>query len=273
MKKNPRVTKLKKLAKEIALLTLEISYKARTGHVGSALSISDIISVLYFSALKLDLKNLKKNNRDRFILSKGHGAAALYSTLFKKGVLTSKELYSFGQEMGLLEHPIISDNGIEMTTGSLGHGPAFGIGIAHGLKMQKINNKVYVLISDGECGEGSVWEAALLAPRLKLDNLVYILDYNGWQCFGKTEEVTQLLPLRDKWSSFGWEVMEVEGHDLEALKKVFEKIPKKKNKPTIIIANTKSGKGVSAIENQLIGHYKVFTEEEYLVARKELESQ
>lgn len=273
MKKNNDLFKLKKIAQEIALLTLDISYKAKTGHVGSALSISDILTVLYFSVLELDPKSLKNNNRDRFILSKGHAAAALYCALFKKGILSLNELNSFGKEMGLLEHPIISDKGVEMTSGSLGHGPAFGIGISYGLKSQSINNNVYVLISDGECGEGSVWEAALLAPRLKLDNLVYILDYNGWQCFGKTKEVTQLAPLKDKWISFGWEVIEVDGHDLEALKSAFERIPKKKNKPTIIIANTKSGKGVSVIENKLIGHYKVFTEDEYLEARKELETQ
>ena len=270
MKTISTVTKLKKLAREVALLTLDISYRAKTGHVGSALSISDILTVLYFSKLNITLSLLKSDMRDRFILSKGHATAALYAVLYKKKIITRQQLYSFGQSEGLCEHPEITQVGIEMTTGSLGHGLAFGVGIAKGLKMKKLKPQVYVLISDGECGEGSVWEAALLAPRLELDNLVVILDYNKWQCFGKVAQITVLEPLVGKWKAFGWNVIEVDGHSISQLKKIFSKLPLKNRKPTIVIAHTVSGKGVSLIEDQLIGHYKVFSDDEYIQARKEL---
>lgn len=271
--KEQLVEKLKKLAKEVSLLTLDISYKAKTGHVGSALSISDLLTVLYFSKMNINKNNISANTRDRFILSKGHAAASLYAVLYKKNILSKKELDSFGQDKGgLCEHPEIKDPGVEMTAGSLGHGLAFGIGIAMGLKKLKLPNKVYVLISDGECGEGSVWEAALLAPRLKLDNLSILLDYDKWQCFGPTGEVTKLEPLKDKWHSFGWEVGKVNGHDIKEIKTVLDRLPFQKNKPSVIVANTISGRGISLIENKLIGHYKVFDEKEYQIARKDLKS-
>lgn len=271
MDKKYTLKELTALAKKVKLLTLEISYKARTCHVGSALSISDILSVLYFIKLNITATNRNSNSRDRFILSKGHAAAALYAVLYKKGIISSRKLFSFGQNNGLCEHPEMHERGIEMTTGSLGHGLAFGIGISYGLRLQREKGNVFVLISDGECGEGSVWEAALLAPRLKLDNLTVIIDYNKWQCFGATNDVTLLEPFADKWKTFGWEVVEVDGHNIRKLKRVFDKIPLKKQKPTVVIAHTISGKGVSCIEDQLIGHYKVFTREEYMTAKKELE--
>lgn len=260
------------LAKQISLLILDISYRAKTGHVGSALSISDILTVLYFSKMSVSLSDINKESRDRFILSKGHAAAALYSVLYKKGILSKKEFFSFGKDKGgLCEHPEIKNRGIEMTSGSLGHGLAFGIGISYGLKLKGKENCVYVLISDGECGEGSVWEAALLASRLKLDNLTVILDYNKWQCFGSTNDITLLEPLKAKWEAFGWKVIEIDGHNIESLKSTLEKIPFHSNKPNLIIAHTVSGRGISLIENKLIGHYKVFTKQEYLSSRKELE--
>jgi len=265
------IQQLNDLAKEIALITLEISYLAKTGHVGSALSISDLLTVLYFSQLSISKHNLSSNTRDRFILSKGHAAAALYATLYKKEILSKKELYSFGQdEGGLCEHPEIKDSGIEMSSGSLGHGLAFSIGIALAQKRLSLKSRTYVLISDGECGEGSVWEAGLLASRLQLDNLTVIIDYNKWQCFGKSPDISNLEPFTAKWNSFGWIVREIDGHNIRKIQKTFHALPFKKNKPSIIIAHTISGKKIQLIENKLIGHYKVFTEEEYKRAKREL---
>ena len=244
------------------MLTLDISFKAKTGHVGSALSIKDILTALYFSVM---------GRGDKFILSKGHAAASLYAALYKKGILSEKELDFFGQDGGLCEHPEAVTPGVEMTAGSLGHGLAFGVGIAHGQKLLKIKSRTFVLISDGECDEGSIWEAALLAPQLKLDNLVAIVDYNRWQCFGRTKEVINLDPLGDKWSAFGWEVKSVDGHNISDILKIFSRIPFRKGKPSLIIAKTNSGKGIPLIENKLIGHYKVFSEDEYKLAREHLE--
>ena len=274
MDKPADIDKLKKIAKELSLLILDISYAAKTCHVGSALSISDLLTVLYFSKLNLTKTNVDSLSRDRFILSKGHAAAALYSLLHKKGILTKKELDSFGQDVGgLCEHPEITTKGVEMSTGSLGHGLAFGVGIALGQKKLSQKAQVYVLISDGELGEGSVWEAAILASRLKLDNLTAILDNNNWQCFGRSEEITPPKPLIQKWHSFGWKAVQVDGHNIADIKKTFNNLPFEKEKPNIIIAKTISGKGISLIEDKLIGHYKVFNEEEYLKARGELQNQ
>ncbi len=267
---NISVEKLKSLAKEVRLLTLDISYKGQTGHVGSALSISDILTVLYFSKLHIKKSILSSNKRDRFILSKGHAAAALYAVLYKKSILSEKILLSFCQDNGLCEHPEIKDPGIEMSAGSLGHGLSFGTGIALGQKKLKQKNNTYVLISDGESGEGSIWEAALLVPRLKLDNLTVIIDYNKWQCFGKSNEISNLEPFGEKWKSFGWAVAEIDGHNIFQIKKTLYKLPFKKNKPSVIIAHTISGRGISIIEDKLVGHYKVFNEQEYKNAREGL---
>jgi transketolase len=261
---------LKKHCESVATTLLDISYRAHTGHIGSSLSISDLLGVLYIDRLRM--KGVKDPKRDRFILSKGHAAAALYSVLYYKGILTKRELESFGMDAGgLCEHPEITTPGIEMTSGSLGHGMAFGAGIAWGLKkLYKKPPHVFVLISDGECGEGSVWEAALFASRMRLINLTVILDYNKWQCFGTTDEVVHLEPVLAKWQSFGFGVREIDGHNLMEISRAYASVPIQTDKPSIIVANTISGHGISSIENQLVGHYKVFTEEEFLIAKKEL---
>ncbi len=229
MKKN-----IQKFCHEVALTSLDISYHAHTGHIGSALSISDLVAVLY--AGRLDVK------KDRFILSKGHAAAALYSVLYHKKIMGKKLIDSFGADTGgLCEHPEMKDPGIEMTSGSLGHGLAFASGIALGYK--KINKKpphVFVLISDGECGEGSVWEAAIFASRMKLDNLTVIVDYNKWQCFGASSEITPLEPFAKKWQSFGFSVHTIDGHNIEEINKTYHRIPFEKDAPSVIIANTVS---------------------------------
>ena len=290
---------VRKNSYQVAKTILDISFNAHTGHIGSALSISDLVSVLYFSRLNINKGdwgnkgNTGKNDlRDRFILSKGHAAAALYSALYHKGIISKRELESFGMnDGGLCEHPEIFTPGVEMTSGSLGHGLAFGAGIAWGLKLVKnleikvqssekkrtslfkLNNRkphVFVLISDGECGEGSVWEAALFAGRMKLDNLTVILDYNGWQCFGEMETITHLQPLTAKWRAFGFTVREIDGHNLKQIYRVYREVPFESGKPSIIIAKTVSGHGVKSIENKLEGHFKVFSEAEYLEALRNI---
>ncbi len=252
---------LRKLSKEIVLLTLEISYQGQVGHLGSALSISDLLTALYFSHLK---------SHDRFILSKGHAAAALYSVLYKKGILKKKELSSFGQDGGFCEHPLIQTSGVEMTAGSLGHGLAFGLGLALGIKKKDLSSQVFVLISDGECNEGSIWEAALLAAQLNLVNLTVILDYNGWQCFGSVNQVINLEPLDKKWQAFGWQTLNIDGHNLTRIKSALKSLPLKRGQPSIIIAKTIMGRGISLIENNQLGHHKVLDKNEYLQAKKEL---
>ena len=287
-RKNTPVSELKKQARETAVLSLDISFRAHTGHVGSALSISDLLCVLYTDQLNVSRATFNHPDRDRFILSKGHAAAALYAVLYQRGILTKRQLDSFGADGGgLCEHPEIQDSGVEMTTGSLGHGLAFGTGIAMGINLQRTTDnlqqsrqgkgnrksripQVFVLISDGECSEGALWESALLAPRLKLDNLTAILDYNKWECFGRIGEVTVLEPLAAKWRAFGWEVRETDGHNIRQIRDTYRALPFRKGKPSLILAHTVSGRGIPLIEDKLIGHYHVFSKDEYTTARKDL---
>jgi transketolase len=295
-----KVSELHKLCKQVSQTVIDISYRAKTGHIGSALSISDLLTVLYFSRM-----NVRKNDwsqssrpindsRDRLILSKGHAAASLYSVLFHKQIIDKKLLESFGADNGgLCEHPELGTPGVEMTSGSLGHGLAYGAGVALGLKMLnhesgimnhekeakirniqnsqfKIHNSkphVFVLISDGECGEGSVWEAAIFAARMKLDNLTVILDNNGWQCFGKTKDITSLSPILKKWQSFGFSTKRINGHNIGDIIKSYQSVPFEKDKPSLICAKTITGFGIPFLENTLISHYKVLTEEEYKKCR------
>ncbi len=270
MKRKRSVLQLSGFAKNVAISSLDVSYEAHTGHVGSALSVSDMISVLYARHMRIDPQHVHAENRDRFILSKGHAAAALYSALFHSGIISRRTLETFGKDGGLCEHPEIGDKGVEMSTGSLGHGLAFGAGIALGLKMRALRGRVFVLVSDGECGEGSVWEGAMFAAKHKLDNLCVLIDYNGWQCFGKTKDVQQLEPFDQKWRTFGWEVKETDGHDLAVLDRTFSAVPFRINKPSVVIAHTVSGKRISLLENKLIGHYHMFSESEYKEARQQL---
>lgn len=272
MKKN--IKQAHAFAYAVKQLIIEISYKGKTGHIGSALSISDIVSVLYSLVLRISSQTVTHPKRDRFILSKGHAAAALYAALYKKRMMSRKQLFSFADDTGgLCEHPEIKTPGIEMTTGSLGNGLGFASGIAFGLLQTYGIEKsphVYVLISDGECGEGSVWEAALFASRMHLANLTVIVDYNTWQCFGKSDEITHLAPFADKWKSFGWDTREADGHNITEL---YRKLSSRSlsNKPTCIICHTVMGKGISFIEDKLIGHYKVLTQEEFIKAKIELQ--
>jgi transketolase len=237
---------------------LEIIKFARRGHIGSAFSIMEIIRVLYDDVLCVKPDNPFWEDRDRFILSKGHGCLALYVVLAAKQFFPKKELYTFCESESILGgHPDYGKvPGIEASTGSLGHGLSVGVGIALGGKIDKKNYRTFILLGDGECNEGSVWEAAMTISKHKLNRLFVIVDYNKMQCYSKTSEVLELEPFGDKWRSFGFVVLEVDGHDVEALRKVFRKATQNYDEPKVIICHTTKGKGVSLLENDPSWHHK-----------------
>lgn len=256
---------LASLSRELRKEILNISYRAKVGHVGSALSIIDILAVLYFHILKIDPKNPAWPERDRFLLSKGHAASALYAVLSRCGFFSKEELDTFCQDgTRLAVHPEdTSLPGIEYASGSLGHGLSFGTGLALGGKKDKNPFRVFALLSDAECDEGSVWEAAMFASHHRLDNLTALIDYNQSQALGKVPEILSLEPFRDKWKSFGWQVEEINGHDLSALRERLSHLPLRKGKPSVFIARTALGKGVSFMEDKLDWHYLTMTEAQY----------
>jgi transketolase len=260
------------IAKEIRKKILKMMYESKAAHIGSCLSCVDILTTLYFRILKIDPKNPLAKNRDRFILSKGHAVAALYAVLAKRGFFPKEILDTYYQNGGKLPgHSTLGTvPGIEITTGSLGHGLSMGAGMALAGKRDEKKYRVFVLMSDGECEEGSTWEAALFAHHHKLDNLIGIVDYNKLQAFGKIEDILGLKPLSKKWRDFGWEVKEINGHDFSEIKKVFSKIPFKKGKPSLVIAHTIKGKGVPFMENKMEWHYYNLNKEQYQQALKEL---
>src|SRR3989344_1795697 len=215
--------------REMIIKTVE---KSRRGHIPSAFSILEILRVLYDGILKYDIKNLKWLSRDRFILSKGNGCLALYVVLADKGFFPKSELLDFCKIDGLLGgHPETKIPGVEVATGSLGHGLSLGIGFALNGKHEKLDYRTFVIVGDGESNEGSVWEAAMCAAKHKLDNLVVLVDYNKKMTYGSTYDVQDLEPFADKWRSFGFAVQEVDGHDVEGLNRVLSNLPIEKNKP------------------------------------------
>ena len=261
------------ISKEIRKKILKMNYLAQGTHIGSSLSTVDILTVLYFKFLKINPKNPLEENRDRFILSKGHAAASLYATLAQKGFFPVKILDGYCQDGKKLPGHATRGSvpGVEASTGSLGHGLPMAAGMALAAKRDKKKCRAFVLLSDGECDEGSNWEAALFSGHHKLDNLVAIIDYNKLQAFGKTNDVLNLEPLKDKWLAFGWRVREIDGHNFPEIDRAFSKIPFEKDKPNLIIAHTVKGKGVSFMENKLEWHYKNLTKEKYQEALKELD--
>lgn len=273
---NASSVNLVKKAREIRKDIIEICYRANVGHIAPALSITDILTVLYFKILRIDPENPFKRDRDRLILSKGHAAAALYATLHHRGFFTKNKLLAFCQNNGSFgvhpDHNI--KHGVEVTTGSLGHGLSVGIGMAIALKEKykhKTNTpRVFVIVSDAELNEGSVWEGVMFASHHKLDNLVLIVDDNGLQAFGKTKEILNLQPIESKLRIFGWETHTVDGHNLNTFSKILEKIPFKNNKPGALVAKTVAGKGVSFMENTLDWHYLSLNNSQYRQAIKEL---
>ncbi len=261
--------KLKKISLEIRKKVLNMSYNAQTAHLASSLSCVDIMSALYYSVLNIKKKNIKKINRDRFILSKGHAATSLYAILAQKKILNRKKLNDFCKPNSYLEeHPSPFLDGVEAATGSLGHGLSIGCGLALGSKISKIRNKVCVLLSDGECNEGSVWEAAMFASAKKLNNLYAIIDCNKWQATERTDKIVKIKSFKDKFKSFGWNAKVIDGHNF---KQIINSLATNRSfKPRAIIANTIKGKGVSFMEDDNNWHYRSPNYEEYIAALKEL---
>jgi transketolase len=270
--KNKKLLDLQKKAKEIRRTVLSMIVAAHASHIASSYSIVELLVYLYGEVLRVDPKIPEASGRDRFILSKGWGISALYAILAKKGFFKHELLKTYCQDgskmIGIATRNGIA--GIEATTGSMGHGLPIGVGMAIAGKLQKKRHRVFVLISDGECDEGSTWEAILQAGHHKLDNLVVIIDYNKWQSFGRIRDVLDLEPLSKKWLAFKWAVLEIDGHNFEEIDKAFSKIPCEKNKPSVIIAHTIKGKGVSVLQDRNEWHYKTPTEKEIEIAKKEL---
>lgn len=261
-----------KIAKEVRENIVEMIYEAQSGHPGGSLSAVEILTYLYFSEMNIDVNDAKNEERDRFILSKGHAAPVLYSVLAEKGFFDKKELKTLRKINSKLQgHPDMKKvPGIEASTGSLGQGLSIGSGIALTGKLDNKTYNVHVLLGDGEIQEGMVWEAAMFASHNKLDNLTAILDHNGLQIDGKNEEVVGVEPIDKKWEAFGWHVIKINGHDYDEIKSAFDERKLIKNKPTIIIADTIKGKGVSFMENQAGWHGKAPSEEEKNIAIEEL---
>lgn len=237
--------------------TVRMMEAGRRGHLCSALSLVEILRVLYDHVLAYDPENPKWSERDRFILSKGHGCLALYVMLADKGFFPEDELWKFCKFEGILGgHPETKVPGIEASTGSLGHGLSIGIGFALNARISKTQYRTFVVIGDGEANEGSIWEGALSAAKHGLSNLTVLIDYNKQQSYGSTSEVLELEPLAAKWRSFGWAVKEVDGHDVEALKQVLTEVPFENGKPNLIICHTIKGMGIDFIERDLSWHHK-----------------
>ncbi|QXM07428.1 transketolase [Crassaminicella indica] len=263
---------LKKNATEIRKGIIKAVHAAGSGHPGGSLSAADILTVLYFYKMKVDPKNPKWEERDRFVLSKGHAAPVLYATLAEKGFFSKEELLKLRHIGAMLQgHPDMKGTpGVEMSTGSLGQGFSCSIGMALAAKLDKKDIRVYALLGDGEVQEGIVWEAAMAASHYKLDNLTAILDFNGLQIDGKNEDVMNIHPIKEKWESFGWHVLEIDGHSFEEIISVLDKADEIKDKPTMIIAKTIKGKGVSFMENQVGWHGTAPKDDEKEKALKEL---
>ncbi|HAN09842.1 MAG TPA: transketolase [Clostridiales bacterium] len=263
---------LESQANEIRKWALKEVYTANSGHIGGALSIADIVSVLYFNEMNVEPKNPTWIERDRFVLSKGHTCAALYAVLAMKGYFDTDELYKFRNINSFLEgHPALGKvPGIDMSTGSLGQGLSVANGMALAAKIDNKDYRVYVIMGDGEMGEGQIWEAAMTSAHYKLDNICAFLDDNGLQIDGKTSDVKNVEPLDKKFEAFGWNVIKIDGHSIEQIVNALSEAKKIKEKPTLVLAKTLKGKGVSFMENQAGWHGKAPNDEEYEKALIEL---
>ena len=263
---------LKIKANEIRKDIIEEVYNAKSGHPGGSLSIADIMAVLYFNELRIDEKNPRWEDRDRLVLSKGHCSPALYAALAERGFFEKEKLKSFRKiESNLQGHPDLNKvPGVDMTSGSLGQGLSVANGMAISAKMDNKDYRVYAILGDGEIEEGQIWEAAMTANKYKLDNLCVIVDNNNLQIDGTIEEVMSSYPIDEKFKSFGFNIIKIDGNNIEEIIKALENAKQTKNKPTCIIAKTIKGKGVSFMENKAGWHGKAPNEEEYEEAMKNL---
>ena len=263
----------REFSKNLRKKILDLSFYAgsSSSHFGGALSSVEIIATLFNNIINFDKKNFKDKNRDRFILSKGHGCMVYYAALNLLGIISNEQLKTFEKDNSDLPgHPVKnSDLGIDFSTGSLGMGLSLGAGVAMALKKKKLNNKVFVLLGDGECNEGAVWETALSAPNLKLNNLTVIIDNNNFQQTGPTNQIMNTNNLEEKWKSFGWRTSTIDGHDID---KIFNALnDKDDSRPTAIICKTIKGKGFSFSENNNEWHHNVMTKKTFDMAIEELE--
>lgn len=261
------------LAWRIRKHAIEMVHHAHASHIGGILSCADLIAVLCNDIANIDPLNPQKADRDRIVLSKGHNGVAIYAALAELGFLDVKELKHYGENGGIFSCHISHKHvpGIEITTGSLGHGVCVACGMALNAKLKKLDYKTYAIVGDGECNEGSVWETVMLAHQYKLDNFTVIVDVNGMQAMGETKTVIDMEPFVDKWRAFGWYVIDVmDGHDHYALKQAF--LENSNGLPKVILARTIKGKGISFMENQLLWHYRDPQGEFYEQALKELEA-
>ncbi|MBI4377614.1 MAG: transketolase [Nitrospinae bacterium] len=266
------VTLSKDIARGLRIEIIKMIYRAGSGHPGGSLSCADIIAVLYFHEMRIDPKEPGWQDRDRFILSKGHACPAWYSALALRGYFPIEALSKLRKLNSPLQgHPDMRKlPGLDMTTGSLGNGLSIGIGMAICGKVDEKDYRVYVILGCGELDEGMIWEAAMCAHKYKLDNLTAIVDYNGLQLDGKTEDIMPLEPLGDKWKAFGWNTIEIDGHNIKDILTAIDKAKSARGCPTVIIAHTVKGKGVSFMENNPDWHGKPLTKAEYEQAMKEL---
>ena len=272
MLENSKIEELKTKAKNIRRNIVEMVYSASSGHPGGSLSITDVLTALYFSELNVDINNPKDENRDRLVLSKGHCSPALYSALAEKGFIPKEDLKTFRKVDSYLQgHPDMNKiPGVDMTTGSLGQGLSAAVGMAIAGKMNKKDYRVYCVLGDGEIEEGQVWEAAMSAKKYALDNLCVIVDNNHLQIDGTIEEVMSPYPIDEKFRSFGFEIIKIDGHNMQEILDAFDVAKHIKEKPVCIIAKTIKGKGVSFMENQVGWHGKAPNEEQYRMAMDEL---
>jgi len=270
--KNEDFVKINKFTNNLRKNILKMAYEAgsSSSHLGGALSIVEIMSVLFCHQMKLDFTNPTWEERDRFILSKGHACLAYYAALSEIGYIKKEELKTFEKDdSNLLGHPVMNKNlGIEFSTGSLGMGLSIGLGLSLAAKKKRKNFNVYVIIGDGENNEGSIWESAISAPNLNLDNLFVIIDKNNFQQTGTVKEIMNTDSLGNKWKSFGWDVSEIDGHNINDIEKFFNK---KNSKPKLLVANTIKGKGISFSENNNDWHHAVLTKNLYEKALREID--
>lgn len=265
---------LKRKAAEVRKNIIEEVYSAGSGHPGGSLSCTDILTVLYFKQMREDYRNPKDPDRDRFVLSKGHASPVLYSVLAEKGYIPKEDLLTFRQATSYLEgHPSLKDvNGVDMTTGSLGQGISAACGMAQMGKLDKKDYRVYAILGDGELQEGQVWEAMMYAAHYKLDNLTAFLDHNGLQIDGDITKIMSPEPVGAKFEAFGWNVVLIDGHDINQIDDAIERAKSTKGKPTMIVAETVKGKGVSYMENQFGWHGKAPNKEQRDQAMAELDA-
>jgi len=267
------ITDLKEKANKIRQDVIKILATAHSWHGPSSLSPADLVTALYFNVMRVNPKNPNWQDRDRFVLSKGHACSLLYAVLAEKGFFPKEELPNYRKPFSILQgHPCITSTpGVEMSTGSLGQGLSAAVGMAIGGKLDKKDFRVYALLSDGEMQAGQTWEAAMAAAHYKLDNLTAIVDYNKLQATARVEEEMAVEPLAAKWRAFGWHVIEINGHDMQKILDAFQEAKGVKGKPSVIIAHTIKGKGVSFMEDMVDWHGKIVTEEDAKRALEELQ--